>query len=137
MKEFDLDNRVFFCLKDLTEKEKVHLMNKASICIDFFQPKLPTYAGVVFPPIVLLESMSVSKAVVAGGLPYLDTLIRNRENGILVNDVRNENAIADGIWNAIINMEKISANARNTIVSKYSIKEVSKTYLKLLNTYEV
>jgi len=136
VKKYCLDDRVFFCLKDLAEKEKVHLLNEASIFIDLFQPKLPTYAGVVFPPIVLLESMSVSKAVVAGGLPYLDALIRNNENGVLIKNM-DEKVIADGIWNAIVNMEKLSANARTTIVSKYSIKEVSKIYLKLLSTYEV
>ena len=135
-KKYNLDGRVFFCLRNLTEKEKMHLLNEASIFIDLFQPKL-THASVVFPPLVLLESMSVSKAVVAGGLPYLDTLIRNYENGILIKNVVDEKAIVNGIWNAIINMEKLSKNARTTITSRYSIKEVSKTYLKFLNTYEV
>ena len=136
VKKYDLESRVFFCLKDLSDWEKVYLLNKASIFLYLFQPKL-TQMSVVFPPIALLESMSVGKAVVAGGLPHLGTLIENNENGILIKDVIDEKAIANGMWNAIVNMERLSSNARTTITREYSIKKVSEAYLTLLDTYGV
>ena len=136
VKKYDLENRVFFCLKDLSDWEKVYLLNKASIFLYLFQPKL-AQMSVVFPPIALLEGMSVGKPVVTGGLPHLDTLIRNLENGILIKDVEDEKAIANGMWNAIVNMERLSSNARTTITREYSIEKVSEAYLTLLDTYGV
>ena len=136
VKKYDLESRVFFCLKDLSDWEKVYLLNKASIFLYFFQPKL-TQMSVVFPPIALLESMSVGKPVVTGGLPYLDALIENNRNGILIKDIVDEKAIANGMWNAIVNTERLSSNARTTITREYSIEKVSEAYLTLLDTYGV
>jgi len=131
VRKYDLESRVFFCLKDLSDWEKVHLLNETSIFMYFFQPKL-AYMDVVFPPIALLESMSVGKPVVAGGLPNLDALIKNHENGVLIENAIDEKEIAKGLGNAIVNMKKLSSNARTTIISEYSTKKVAETYLTLL-----
>ena len=132
----NLDGKVFFCLKDLSDREKFCLLNRVSIFIYLFQANL-TRMSVVFPPIALLESMSAGKSVVAGGLPHLETLIRNYENGILIRNVVDDKEIANGIWNAVSDVKKLSINARATIDREYSIDNVSKAYLKLLKAYEV
>ena len=128
----NLSDRVFLCLKDLSETEKICLFNDTHVFIYPFSRKL-SHMSVVFPPIALLESMSAGLCVVSGGLPYLNSLIKNHENGILLEGDINEKSFAEGIWNAINSKRNLSQNARLTIRRNFSIKRVSELYADFLS----
>jgi glycosyltransferase involved in cell wall biosynthesis len=128
----DLSQCIFACLKNLSETEKVCLFNKVHVFIYPF-PRKPRRMSVVVPPIALLESMSAGLCVVAGGLPYLSDLIKNNENGTLINETTNEKVFAEGVWSAIMNKRKISQNARSTIENNFSVQYVSKLYENFLS----
>ena len=127
----NLSDRVFLCLKDLSEAEKICLFNNAGIFIYPF-PRRLNYMSVVFPPIALLESMSAGTCVVSGGLPYLSSIIKNEENGVLIEGRIDEKKLAEGIWTGISDGKKISQNARLTIEKHFSIKRVSELYADFL-----
>jgi glycosyltransferase involved in cell wall biosynthesis len=128
----NLSDCVFACLKNLSETEKVCLFNKMHVFIYPFHRKLRQFS-IVFPPMALLESMSAGLCVVSGGLPYLSDLIKNNENGVLINETINEIAFAGGVYNALMNKRKISQNARSTIEKNFSIQYVSKLYSDFLS----
>jgi len=130
----NLENRVFLCLHDLTEAEKICLFSSAHVFLYPFFGALRRMS-VVFPPIALLESMSAGLCVVTGGLPHLDALIRNHENGILLKERITEKTIADAMWAAITNKKTVSKNARLTIENRFSIQSVSKMYAKFLSKH--
>lgn len=123
---------VFACLKNLSEVEKVSLFNNVDVFIYPFQKKLRRMS-VVFPPIALLESMSTGLCVVSGGLPYLSFLIKNNENGIIIEEAIDEKTFAEGVWNALLNKRKISQNARLTVERNFSIQHVSRLYADFLS----
>ena len=128
----DFDDCVFACLKNLSEVEKACLFNSVDVFIYPFPRKLRRMR-VVFPPIALLETMSAGICVVSGGLPYLNFLIKNHENGILIKETINEETFAEGVWNALLDKRKISQNARLTIERSFSIQHVSKLYADFLS----
>jgi glycosyltransferase involved in cell wall biosynthesis len=128
----NLSQCVFACLKNLSEAEKVCLFNKVHVFIYPF-PIKPCRMSIVFPPIALLESMSAGLCVVSGGLPYLSDLIKNNENGTLINEIINVKVFAEGVWNALMNKRKISQNARLTVEKDFSIQRVSKLYEDFLS----
>ena len=130
-----LEDRVFICMKTLTEKEKVCLLNQSSIFLYLFQNLASM--SVVFPPIALLESMSTGNVVVTGGLPHLNSLIKTFENGILIGNVDDGIAIARGISNALVHMRKIARNAKARIEAEFSTVKVSKVYSELLESYGI
>jgi glycosyltransferase involved in cell wall biosynthesis len=130
----NLEKRVFLCLHDLTEAEKICLFNSSHIFLYPFPGTLHRMS-VVFPPIALLESMSAGLCVVTGGLPHLDSLIRNHTNGVLLKDCITAKTIADAMWDAIINKKDISKNARLTIENCFSIQSVSKMYSTFLSKH--
>lgn len=127
----NMSDCVFACLKSLSETEKIRLFNEVDVLIYPFHRRLSGYS-VVFPPIVLLEGMSSGLSVVSGGLPHLDNLIQDNENGIIVNNTIDESLLTDGIMRAIINKKRISSNARITIEENFSIRYVSRLYLDFL-----
>lgn len=127
----ELSNRIFLCLKDLSETEKLCLFRHTHVFIyPFFER--PHYMSVVFPPIALLESMSAGLCVVTGGLPHLDSLIKNYENGILLEGKIDDKIFAEGMWAALSSKRKLSQNARSTIKRDFSIKHVSELYNNFL-----
>ena len=128
----NLENRVFLCLHDLTEAEKICLFKSAHVFLYPF-PGALRRMSVVFPPIALLESMSAGLCVVSGGLPYLNSLIKSHKNGILLQEDITEKTLAEAIWSAITNKKKISQNARLTIEKEFSIEHVSKLYVDFLS----
>lgn len=128
----NLDDYVFACLKNLSETEKICLFNSSDVFLYPFHTRLCGYS-VVFPPIVLLESMSAGLSVVSGGLPYLDNLIQDNENGTIIDDTISEKLFTEAIVKAITNKKKISKNGRLTIEKSFSIKHVSKLYLNFLS----
>ncbi len=127
-----LDNHVFLCAKNLNEAEKICLFNDVDVFVYPFSSKL-RHMSVVFPPIALLETMSAGLSVVTGGLSYMDTLIENLENGILLEDNINSKTFAEAMFVAITNKRKFSYNARLTIKQNFSIKYVSGLYSDLLS----
>jgi len=127
----DMGDCVFTCLKNLSEVEKICLFNDADVFIYPFPTKLGM--SVAFPPIALLESMSAGLCVVSGGLPYLNFLIKNGDNGILIKKTIDEKTFAEGVWNALSDKRKISQNARLTIEQNFSIQSVSKLYADFLS----
>lgn len=127
----DLNDCVFVCLKNLSEVEKICLFNNADVFIYPFPKKL--LMSVAFPPIALLETMSAGLCVVSGGLPYLNFLIKNGDNGILIERTIDEKTFAEGVWNALSSKRKISQNARLTIEQNFSIPSVSKLYADFLS----
>ena len=127
----NLSDSVFVCLKNLTETEKICVLNASDVLLYPFHTRPSSYS-VVFPPIVLLESMSAGLSVVSGGLPYLETLVKDNENGVMVNDT-SETPLTEGIVKAITNKKKISKNARLTIEKDFSIQRVSRLYLDFLS----
>jgi glycosyltransferase involved in cell wall biosynthesis len=134
VEKFELQSRVFFCTKALSDDEKIFLFNKASVFLNIFDSKL-IKDSVVLPPMVILEAMATGKPVIVGGLPSLELLIRNHENGVFIKDVNNERLIASEIWHTILGLRRISFNARLTIEKEFSINNFSKTYLNFLQAY--
>ena len=72
----------------------------------------------------MMEAMSVGCAIVASNTPPVTELIRDGENGLLV-DFFSPEHIADRVEEVLVNrdrMETIRANARETIVQHYDMK---------------
>jgi len=128
----DLTDRIFICLKDLSEAEKVCLFNHVDVFVYPFSGRLG-HMSVVFPPIALLESMSAGLCVVSGGIPFLNSIIKNGENGVLFEEDANDRVLAKGMWLALTNKRKISQKARLTIKKKFSIEHVSAMYVDFLS----
>jgi len=85
------------------------------------------------PPLVLLEAMSCGAAVVATTVGALSEVIRKHENGILTKP-NDPMILAKAIIELINNPEeayKIGRRARETIVEKYSFKNVVNRILKI------
>ncbi len=131
--KYNLSGSVFACLKNLSEAEKIFLFRNTQIFIYPFQERLPEMS-VVSPPIALLESMSVGQCVVSGGLAKLSDLIKNNENGVLINKTIDGRVLAESVWEGLVNKRKISINARSTIENNFSIQYVSKLYAHFLSS---
>lgn len=127
-----LSDHVFLALKPLKELEKKWLLNRSHIFVYPTSERLPNMT-VVFPPIAILEAMSAGLCVVSGGLPFLDTIIKNNENGVLISSKTSQRTVAEGMWLAIINKKKFSQNATLMIEQNFSIRRVSELYRSFLS----
>ncbi len=93
-------------------------------------------------PMALMEAMATGVPMIASAVGGVPDIINNKENGILV-EPRNHNAISNAILLLLqdrVTCDKISKNARMTILERYSsdrmTRQYENEYRKLLNRKE-
>ena len=81
-------------------------------------------------PMALMEAMATGVPVIASAVGGIPTIIDNRENGVLV-EPQNPDAITNAILALLQNRtacDKISKNARKTILKRYSADRMARQY---------
>jgi len=81
-------------------------------------------------PMALMEAMATGVPVIASAVGGIPTIIDNKENGVLV-EPRNPDAIANAILALLqdrVACDKISKNARKTILERYSADRMAQQY---------
>lgn len=85
-------------------------------------------------PLTVLEAMCVGKVVVTSRVGSITKIIRDGENGILIDDPRNPMEIADKILTALNDSElraKMGANAKKTIEQFFQWKTLAASFYKI------
>jgi glycosyltransferase involved in cell wall biosynthesis len=126
-------------LKDLAFKLKVNLKHQLSLPHDQL-PQLYQSADIfILPshhegsPKVLLEAMACGLPCVVADKPYSRFIIKNNQNGLLVNN--SSKGLAQGL-NSLINQPQLTTrlgkNARQAILQSFNNQEIIKKEIKLL-----
>lgn len=82
----------------------------------------------------VLESLSCGTPVIAFDIGGMPDLIQHKFNGYLANPFDIDDLSTGISWSLLsteINLEKISANARQSVIAKYSFPVIAKKYLDL------
>lgn len=123
-----LQERVIKMIRFIEDEEREKLFFAADVNV------LPY--RIIYQSGVLLMAMSYGLPVIASDLPANKEIIESGENGLLFKS-EDPGALANQINKFFEDgslQKKISANALNTIQSKYSWNDIGKEYLKLLES---
>jgi glycosyltransferase involved in cell wall biosynthesis len=85
-------------------------------------------------PLTVLEAMTVGKVVVTSRVGAITKIIKDGENGLLVDDPRNPTEIAEKILKALNDPElraKIGANAKKTIEQFFQWKDLASSFYEI------
>lgn len=126
-----INRNVTVKLVDLSEEEKVLLFNSSDVVlIPYIRP------SAIDPPISLLEAMSCGAVVVASNIQSVPYIIKDKENGFLLNGVT-----IDGLYNVLNHIVKHrdelanqKQKARSEIVKHFGLGNVTS---KLLSFYDL
>jgi len=122
IRNFQLEQHVYFSIEDLTEEEKANIYNIADI---FIFPSLKPQA--IDPPITVLEAMSCGKIVIASPIQSLTQIINHRINGLLVHPLSKDFYLTlYTVCKDVDSFKNICRNARQTILRNFSFEAVSR-----------
>ena len=125
MEQFAVELRISDSVRFLGERDDIpDLLSMADI---FWMPSL--HEGL---PIAALEAMATGLPIVASSVGGLKELVTDSENGLLVQP-RDAGALAESTIKLLANKElreRIGANARQMVDSKYSISKTADDYIK-------
>jgi glycosyltransferase involved in cell wall biosynthesis len=85
-------------------------------------------------PLTVLEAMTVGKVVVTSRVGAITKIIKDGENGLLVDDPRNPTEIAEKILKALNDPElraKIGANAKKTVEQFFQWKDLASSFYEI------
>lgn len=119
-----LGGNIFVTLKSLSEEEKALLYGVSDAFLyPFLSPRLRF--SVVVPPVALLEAMASGTPVITGGPPPIHGMIRDKENGFLVDEITAE-GLVEALTVALDDSTKsVSGMARETVKAGFSIETVA------------
>ena len=85
------------------------------------------------PPLTLLEAMSCGKIVITSKVGEITHLIRNENNGFLINpgDADNLTSIMTYVLKNLSDLKHIGVNARETIIRRHSMKRNARKIVKI------
>jgi len=129
IQKYDLSKYIKLYIKNLTEREKVELMQTHDILI---YPALSDAA--IDPPLTVLEGMSAGLCVIATNVQSLPLLL-NSERGIVINRINFETELQRALLEVLSNshkMKSLSENAFKYIHTHYTPYAVSGYLRKII-----